>query len=100
MFQYLKYIFNFCRNFQILNYICSPKQADKYTIKVRKVKYIYDYPDNRTIGKDLSCSDFNLIAKKTGFSYDFVYRVLALGIRNNDKIKQTAKRLICLHNKL
>jgi hypothetical protein len=65
-----------------------------------KVKYIYDYPENREIGKQLSASDWRRIAKKTGYTPDFVYKVLSLGIRNNKKIVKTAQRLICLYNKL
>jgi len=67
---------------------------------MRKVKYIYDYPENREIGKQLSWRDLVRIAKKTGLSADFVYRVLKKGTRRNDKITKTALRLICLYNKL
>jgi hypothetical protein len=65
-----------------------------------KVKYIYDYPANREVGKQLSASDWRRIAKKTGYTPDFVYKVLKLGIRNNEKIIKAALRLICLYNKL
>ncbi len=67
---------------------------------MRKIKYIYDYPENREIGKQLSWKDFTRIASKTGYSTDFVYRCLKLGTRTNEKIKKTALRLICLYNKL
>ncbi len=47
---------------------------------MRKIKYIYNYPENREIGKQLSWRDCTRIASKTGYSADFVYRCLKLGI--------------------
>ena len=64
------------------------------------VKYIYDYPPNRILGRKLHNGDFQLIAEKTGYSRDYVIRVLRQGSRTNDQILKTAKRLISLKDQL
>ena len=64
------------------------------------VKYIYDYPKNRILGRHLHNGDLHLIAEKTGYTRDYVQRVLKQGSRTNDQILKTAKRLISLKSQL
>ena len=64
------------------------------------VKYTYDYPKNRIIGRKLHNGDFQLIAKKTNYTHRYVLMVLREGSRTNIQILNTAKRLISLKNQL
>ena len=64
------------------------------------VKYTYDYPVNRTIGRSLGTYDMKLIAEKTGLSFDYVVRILKMGTRTNDDVIKYAKRLNNLKKRL
>jgi len=62
-----------------------------------KVKYNYDYPENRAIAKDLSASDMRMIHEKSGYSMETV-RKWCEGKRRNETIEKLAS-LIQASNK-
>ena len=69
-------------------YICSSKN-DKYRDKMEKVKYQYDFPDQREIAKSLLMDDRVIIAERTGYSIRTV-NSWCLGKRKSEKIKSFA----------
>ena len=63
-------------------------------------QYLYDYPANRELGKQLFNGDIDFIAKTVGYAPRYVRQVLKSGIRNNEKIKTIARKLIALRDEI
>lgn len=63
--------------------------AQIYDMKKQKVKYNYDYPENRAISNDLTTKDMRLIAERSGYSYSTV-RKWCEGKRRNKTIERLA----------
>lgn len=57
-----------------------------------KVKYVYDYPDNREVSKHLSLSDKQMISFRTGFSMRYVNQ-WCQGSRRSRRIEEMARNL-------
>ena len=74
-----------------------PKLGAEYK---KPTDYTYDYPENREIGKKMIHGDAWFIAKTTGFSTSYVSDVLKEGIRNNERIKTIACKLIALRDEI
>jgi hypothetical protein len=64
--------------------------------KMIKVKYVYDYPENREVSKHLSKEDRALIITRTGFSYKYV-NDWCRGTRKNRRIEEWARRIAKLN---
>lgn len=62
-----------------------------------KKKYMYDYPEYREIGKDLSAEDIALIASQTGKTREMVWLVLRRGRRRNRQIVELGQRLAAIN---
>jgi len=54
-----------------------------------KVKYIYDYPENREVSKNLTAEDKVYISSRTGFSLEYI-RQWCKGKRRNRRIEALA----------
>lgn len=71
--------------------------------KTRKVKYVYDYPDNRRVSEHLTSEDKQFIAERTGFGLRYV-RAWCQGTRSSRPIAELAKQIsrinIAKHRKL
>ncbi|MEI6898668.1 MAG: hypothetical protein WCL00_02225 [Bacteroidota bacterium] len=63
-------------------------------------QYLYDYPENREIGAKLNIGDAVFIAKTVGCHVQYVRQVLKRGVRNNEKIKKIALKLIALREEI
>lgn len=61
-------------------------------VKANK-KYLYDYPEYREIGKELTAADFRMIAERTGKTEMMVRRVLHWGDRRNAEIVKYGRML-------
>jgi len=55
-----------------------------------KVKYVYDYPENRAIAAHLTTDDKIFIAMRTGYTTSYI-RYWCVGKRKNEKIRDLAK---------
>lgn len=64
-----------------------------------KKKYVYDYPEYREIGKDLSAEDIALIAAQTGKTREMVWLVLRRGRRRNRQIVELGRRLASVNQR-
>ena len=61
-----------------------------------KVKYIYDYPENRALAAHLTVEDKIFIATRTGYTVRYV-RYWCTGRRNNGQIRDWAKYVVKLN---
>lgn len=61
-----------------------------------KVKYIYDYPDNREVSKHLGAGDRAQIAYRSGYTVNYV-REWCRGTRKNGRIEEWARRIMKLN---
>jgi hypothetical protein len=61
--------------------------------KLKKVKYIYDYPENREVSKGLQPCDKKLIQEKTGFTRTYV-DYWCRGKRKNAEIDRIARLIV------
>jgi len=55
-----------------------------------KVKYVYDYPENRAIAAHLTTEDKIFIAMRTGYTTSYI-RYWCVGKRKNENIRDLAK---------
>lgn len=58
-----------------------------------KVKYFYDYPENRAVAARLSIAERKKLAEMTGFSYPYIKAWLQ-GIRKSEKIRLAALKML------
>ena len=81
-------------------YLCRI-ETNKSTNKsdMAKKKYVYDYPEYREIGKNLSAEDIALIATQTGKTREMVWLVLRRGRRRNRQIVELGRRLALVNQK-
>jgi len=61
-----------------------------------KVKYAYDYPENREVSQHIFPDDKLIIAQKTGFSPQYV-RDWCQGRRKNRRIEEWARKIMRLN---
>jgi len=61
-----------------------------------KVKYVYDYPENREVSKTFSYMDKLLISQKTGFSLNYIW-YWCKGKRKNRRIEELARKIMRLN---
>lgn len=60
--------------------------------KIRKVKYVYDYPENRRVSEHLTSEDKRFVAVKTGYSIRYVC-AWCQGTRRSLTIAELAKQI-------
>ncbi|MCK9422979.1 MAG: hypothetical protein M0Q38_10300 [Bacteroidales bacterium] len=73
----------------------------KLSLELKKSRrYNYDYPENRKIGTKLISGDLKFIAGKTGYTSTYISQILRKGIRNNERVKTIALKLIELREGL
>ncbi|GEM_PF-2318054 len=78
-----------------LYYICG-MNSTKVQPENGKVKYLYDYPENRRVSQYLTAEDKQLISFKTGFSMNYV-RNWCQGTRKNKRIEEWAMKIYRLN---
>jgi hypothetical protein len=75
-----------------------PLKRYKYMDKKEKVKYLYDFPDQREIAKTLLIDDKQIIAERTGYSINTVI-AWCKSTRKNVDIETLAKHLSEINTK-
>jgi len=72
----------------------SRKIYQKYNIYMAKVKYEYDYPENRELRKKLEKGDEPIIAKASGYTLAYINTIFDGKRKMPEVVKEMAKMVI------